>query len=439
MKRKGIIAVLLSGTLLLAACGRESPQAVPEPVQETRISVAWWGNQERTERTQRMLASYTADHPGIRFDCQYYEFTEYWTRMGMAAAGQQLPDLLQMDYMYLRQYAESGLLLDLTPYVEDGTLDVSDVDETILDTGRVDGKLYAICCGINAPALLYNKTLLDNAGITIPEQMTVEEFETICRKVYHKTGVKTNYNYHRNVESLEYLVRGQGKVLLLEDRLGIDSPEELLPFFEGMQRAVDEGWQIAPEVLVDRTISSVEQDPLVYGSMPEETSWCAFVWSNMLSAYQEAAPQGITLGITAWPSDAPEKCNYVKPAMLLSISAVCGQPEEAARVIDGWTNSLQYNRILLAERGIPVSGTVARELEPFLGESTRAASAFVRQTILPHSAPINPSAPFGTNAINQMLHLVEEDLCYGKISAKEAAERFFTEANRILSEAAENN
>ena len=66
-----------------------------------------------------------------------------------------------MDYAYLDQYAKNNLLLDLTPYVEDGTLNLDDANADVLNSGKVDGKLYAVPIGINAPALLYNKAVTD--------------------------------------------------------------------------------------------------------------------------------------------------------------------------------------------------------------------------------------------------------------------------------------
>ena len=86
------------------------------------------------------------------------EFTDwggYWSKLATQAAGGMVPDVVQMDYAYITQYAGNDVLADLTPYVESGALDVSNISETILDSGKVDGKLYAIPCGSTAPVLMY--------------------------------------------------------------------------------------------------------------------------------------------------------------------------------------------------------------------------------------------------------------------------------------------
>ena len=92
-----------------------------------------------------------------------------------------MPDIVQMDYKYIQQYVNNDLLVDLTPYIENGTIDVADCNEDVLNSGKVGDGLYAICNGINAPALLYNKTALDEAGITVKDNMTMDEFIALCK------------------------------------------------------------------------------------------------------------------------------------------------------------------------------------------------------------------------------------------------------------------
>ena len=53
-----------------------------------------------------------------------------------------MPDIVQMDMKYINQYVKNGLLVDLTPYIEDGTIDVDNANESVLNSGKVgDGNL----------------------------------------------------------------------------------------------------------------------------------------------------------------------------------------------------------------------------------------------------------------------------------------------------------
>ena len=71
------------------------------------------------ELSQR-FNKYSELNPGVVLDGQFSEWGDYWNKLATASAGNSLPDVIQMDYAYLDQYAKNNLLLDLTPYVEGG-------------------------------------------------------------------------------------------------------------------------------------------------------------------------------------------------------------------------------------------------------------------------------------------------------------------------------
>ena len=164
MKKK--LAVILAASTMaasLAACGGSGSSGGTEaagtagnkettaqtgggaPAQEAGgeglLTVAWWGNQTRNERTQAALDKYSELNPGVSFDGQFSEWSDYWNKLATAAAGHSLPDVLQMDYAYLDQYVTNNLLVDLTPYIEDGTLNVDDCSQDIIGSGSVAGAL----------------------------------------------------------------------------------------------------------------------------------------------------------------------------------------------------------------------------------------------------------------------------------------------------------
>ena len=129
------------------------------------LGFGWWGNQVRDAATADALNYFTENYPNITFNTNAQNWSNYWALMLTSAADNSLPDLMQQDYAYIEQWVAAGDLLDLTPYVESGALDLSNVPQSIIDTGKVGDGIYAVCAGMNAPALLYNKTLTDELGI----------------------------------------------------------------------------------------------------------------------------------------------------------------------------------------------------------------------------------------------------------------------------------
>lgn len=449
MKFKKIAAATMVGAmaLSLAACGGSNTASTSTAAGavtseaaadsntsgEKKLTVTWWGNQTRNERTISTLNLYAEQNAGVTFDPQVAEWADYWNKLATASAGKALPDIIQMDYKYLDQYIKNGLLTDLTPYVEDGTLDVSNIDEGILNAGKgSDGGLYAICIGENAPALVYNKTLLDENGITVKDNMTVDEFKALCKEVYEKTGYKSNYYYNQGENNLEYVLRAKDITLFENGKLGAASADDFNQYFGVFEDGIKEGWMLSASSFAERNIGTIEQDPLVYGSDPANRSWCTFLWTNSLSAIKAAAPEGMELGITTWPSDDAKKSNYLKPGQFFCVSSDSKDPVEAAKVIDFFTNSVDANKILLAERGVPASTVVADAIAPDLDAGTQSGMAFIKNVIAPNCSQINAAPPEGTSEAINLLKQLEEQLCYGQITAQEASEQFFTQGNAFL-------
>lgn len=438
MKKVMALITTILMAAVLGSCGgtEEAPATTTtdtgEAAEDINLTMYWWGNQVRNEGTQDVLNLYAEENPNIYVEGQFAPWGDYWNKLATLAAGQAMPDVIQMDYSYLNQYVENDLLVDLTPYVESGVLDASNIDDSLLQSGMIDGGLYAIPVGINAPSLLYNKTLLDENGIEINDYMSIEEFMDISREVYEKTGYKTNISYFGGTNYLEYYMRGKGIDMYEGNKIN-GTVEDYVPFFEMYEIGLDEGWLIEPDVFSELAVGTVEQDPMIYGSTPETMSWCSFPSSNQIAAYQAAAPEGMELGITTYPSDDPEKSLYLKPSMFFSVGVNSENPEEAAKVINFFINSSEANDIMLSERGVPPSSVIAEEQLPQLDEVDQEVVRYINDVVTPNCSPISPPAPEGLGEVANEFNLVLEQLCYGNYDAETAAEEFYNGATEILS------
>lgn len=134
--------------------------------------------------------------PDVQINVQFADWTGYWDKLSAMAAGGNMPDVVQMDYSYIEQYVDAGLLENLTPYIENGAIDTESIPSSIIESGSVDGNCYAISLGTNTTSMFYNKTLLDSYGITVPLNPTVEDFYAIGQEVWEKSGhtIYTEYN-----------------------------------------------------------------------------------------------------------------------------------------------------------------------------------------------------------------------------------------------------
>ncbi len=450
------LAVLAAGLLavsMLGGCGgsgnapsntdspasnKEAPEqsnaseTAADSSEGTALTISWWGNQARNERTQQVLELYSNANEGVTFDGQFTEWADYWTKLAVASAGHSLPDIVQMDYSYLEQYVSNGLLVDLSPYIEDGTIDLTNVSENALNPGKVGDGIYAISAGVNVPTIVYNKTLLDENGITVKDNMTLEEFYAVCREVYEKTGYKTDVFYGNGADYLGYVMRGEGTHLYGEDGKFQATEEDLKKFFDIYEKGTTEGWMCGPSIYAERTVGTPEQMPLVYGSSPETMSWCSFTWSNSLASLRNVAPEGVELAITTWPSKDPKTSDYLKPSMFFSVTIDSAHPEEAAKFISYWTNDVEANKILLGERGIPISSQVADGIAELMDANQQDAADFIANVVTPNSTPIDAPMPEGAAEVTQMVNQLVERVCYGDLTAADAANQLYTQGSAVL-------
>lgn len=399
------------------------------------LTFAWWGSQTRTERTQAALDLYSSEHDGITFDTQTSDFSDYWAKLATSAAGNALPELMQMDYTRIKEYTTNGLLADLTPYIDKGLLDVSDISEGIVASGSIDGKVYAICNGVNAPSLLYNKTLMDDLGIEVKDNMTLDEFMSISKEVYETTGVKTMLPYVASDNFLPYTLRADGITDLFGDgsAFTVEDGSVFERFFEIYQTGTEEGWALGADFLAEVTPGTVEESPMIYYSTPSTQTWCVFFWSNQMAAMVANAPEDMEIGITTWPSDNPVASNFLKPSQFFSVTRDAGEnEEEAVKVLDFLINSVEANEILLGERGVPAPSDVAEAISPLLDEASQTVVTYINDVVTPNCSPISPANPEGASEVYSYVEELLEMVQYGEMNAQEAAAELFTHGNEIL-------
>lgn len=430
--RKLLAIATIGATLIsMAACGGGS-KGGDSSADSGELSVAWWGNQDRNARQAKVNKAFEEANKGVKVKGSFFEWNDYWKKLSTQVAGKQMPDVVAMDYSYLQQYVENGQLQALDDYISDGTIKTKGIDKNVLNSGKMNGKTYALSLGSSSPALIYNKKVLDQAGLTMPKSMTLDEFEKMSKTVCEKTGYKTNFRYYEASELLEYVLRGEGKTLFKSKKLGVDAAD-LKPYFKVYQDGIDQGWHLGPDVFTEIQTGSVEQDPLVYGNDPGRRSWVSMKFTSQLTALQKVNKDA-DLELAPWPSSNLKKANYVKPGMFFSISKSCKNPKLAAEYIDFYTNNEQAVKAMLTDRGLPIASESLKAITPMLSPEEKKVITFMNDVVIPQSSAINPPSPASAATVNtQTLPQIEEALLYRKINAEGAAKQFEDEANSSLS------
>lgn len=210
MKRKvtkKIVAVALASAMALATvgCGSESAgndtpassqaassaatessaassEAAPEVKEiEKPESISWWTHDGLNEENgaEQWFAEYEK-FTGIHLDHQFIPNNEYYDKLKLAFASDEVPEVFDLNGANLALYASQGAIMDLTDMLKASDL-YDKVDPAIWEAISIDGKIYAIPKEIPSAAVTYVRgDWLEQLGMKAPTNY--EEFLEMIRR-----------------------------------------------------------------------------------------------------------------------------------------------------------------------------------------------------------------------------------------------------------------
>lgn len=180
----GLVSVMAAG--LLAGCGGSGGETKKNEDGETVIT---FGIHVANPAEQEPVTNSIVEAFNEKYDGQYkIEFeaadTESHSKnMKLEAKDGTLPQIFWLNSAEAPEYADSGVLMDLSDYLSDS----AEVDEALSDMEKAfnDGKMqYGLPYQCNVQGFFYNKELFDAAGVEYPtDETTYEEFLDIIGKL----------------------------------------------------------------------------------------------------------------------------------------------------------------------------------------------------------------------------------------------------------------
>jgi multiple sugar transport system substrate-binding protein len=420
------------GRLAIAGAAAAAVADIPGYARaETRLRYIWWGNPDRDKRTNAAVDLYHKKYPDISVDRESYAWADYWPKLATQAAGRNLPDVIQMDYRYIFEWARRGQLADLTPMLGK-ELKLEHFDKNQLESGKIGGKLYGLSMGGNSVALVYNKTQYDALKIVLPDPLTwtFDDFIKLAKDVqpHLPDGVHFTANKGDNESWLEMFVRQRGKELYTEDgQLGFELGD-LVAFWTIMTQMQKDGLTPPPDVQAQDTTGALEKTMLVLGKAITD-----FTNSNQLVATQKLMKDQVDL--TTLPNQEGNRPGqYMKPSMFISQSASSSQPQEAAKLLNFMVTDVDAGGILQIERGVPADSEVLKHVEPSLTEVEQRMTRYLT-LLAKHVGPLPPPPPKGAGEIQQLLYPAYQKVSFGRLSVEDGAKDCIQRAKDILKRA----
>ena len=450
MKRKALwclCAILALGTV---GCGNASDSGKTEGnsksanadfanesgepnYEDMEFRIAWWGADIRNTQTVDTIENFEKKYPGLKINVEYSAFGDYFTKLTTQATAGNLPDVYLMDYSKIVEYANGGQLEKLDSYIESGAIDLSDVDDSMVNGGIVGDGMYAITTGVNAQVMVYDPAVLEEAGMTLSQAPTWSELTEVIEGVYEKTGEKALINPH--TRSLEIYLRGIGKEMYSEDgsSFGFDE-KDLTEYLEHYYDLYESGAAIS-------NADYTEEESSLRDGTGIWLNYLGDTYSNQLGDKEKEA--GKTLNLCSEPTadDASSNGMYVKPQMLWGISSTSENKELAAEFINYCVNDTYVYDVCATEKGIPISNSMREYVEKSADETNQKISEFIGFLSDGVATEISAPAPTGSAEAETYLSELIEQVSYKMLKKDEisdAAAAAIEEGNNVLARAVES-
>lgn len=397
-----------------------APAASGEPV---KLTISWWGSQARHDATQKALQQYTALHPNVTFESQFSGWDGYYDKLAVQNSAANAPDIIQMDAAYVNDYVGRGLLADIS------SINTADVDPSVLESGKVNGTLYALPLGVAALGMVYDKAVVDKLGLTPPGfGWTWDDYYAFGEAAKAKLG-KDKYVFEdQSADLVDYTAyqysMGKGYIFDDQGKLVIDK-DTWLAYMTKMSELRDKGI-LTP---ADLTTTDKELDPQL-DNVVNGNAIARHLFSNQVGAIEALKPD--TYAYASLPKGS-EAGGWLKPSMFWSVSAKSKHAEEAKAFIDWFVNDLEAAKTLGLTRGTPVSSKVVESLSPSYSDSDKRGVEFLNQVAPDAQKFINDPQGWG-NFKNDYKTIVEK-IQFGKSTPEQAYEELLKKAEEYAAAA----
>ncbi|MFD0021131.1 ABC transporter substrate-binding protein, partial [Streptomyces sp. NPDC127177] len=421
------VALSTALTASLSACSAGTGTAASG----VTLTFSWWGNDDRAQRTKEAVRLFEKEHPGVTVRTSNSDFGSYMQKLATQAAGGGIPDVAQLDYRQISQYAGGGALRPLDSDVRSQAIRTAEIDKDFLRTGTYEGKQYAMPMGRGVTGYAYDSTVYEKAGIPTPKpSWTWEDWARANEKVA-ALGLKApdgravagaNDN-GVNEDIFEDWLRGRGGRLYAgQTKLGF-TEDDLTEFWTFCDKLRDKGYTAQAKDTSQAT--TTETSPMGRGLAAAD-----FTWDAPFPGYP--ALLGDQVHFAPVPTTGGKQGAYFKPSMLVGVGASSEHPKEATALVDFLLNDPRAGDALGFTRSTPPNRTLATRVGKTLKGPELEIYTYA-QRLEKYGLDAPPTAPpRGDVAIQTAFNRAYQRVMYDLASPRQAARELIDEANREL-------
>ena len=158
--KKTMITLLLAVALIASALGTAA-------FAEENVHLVFWHGMSGTngEIIDYIVKTFNESHPGIEIEAQYQgSYEESINKLKAAMRTGDGPDMIQIYEAGTRFMVDSGFVNPIQNLIDKYSIDVSHLEEHILDYYTVNDQLYSMPLNTSIPVLYYNADMLKAIG-----------------------------------------------------------------------------------------------------------------------------------------------------------------------------------------------------------------------------------------------------------------------------------
>lgn len=395
------------------------------------IRFSSYGDTTKLGLRGELLEQYTDDNEDrVSIVFEGTPTADYWDKLATQFAGNNAPNVVNIDSARVAQYGGKGALTPLDDYIGD-IIDTSTIDENLLAQGAFDGKQYGIPVAMSMMGWGYDTTVLDELGIAHPEETwTWDDYADLANEIHEKSGgeVYGSEDPSGDLSVFEVWLRTHGEDMWDEGEF-IVTADQLEEWFEYWAELRETGG-----------IVPADQASLYkYGDWPNSpiaTKSAALAHintPNIAGGFRANTDHRIDLTLPPIAGAGAAQGAFADPSSLLSISTRTEDKEAAAKVIDWFINSEESALKLRLISGPPASSA---GLETLLGlddlsDDEKEIIEFT-QAALPKLEAGPEPAPAAETPVSDLLLKFSQDIAFGRVSVSDGVADFLTQAEQAV-------
>ena len=251
--RRRALACSMVAAVALIAAGCSGGGGANSAGASGTLKVGIWGVNSDIASIKEAAKGFEAANPGIKLEFQKGDCGPDYAACKTLIAGKNMPDVLVAGSWDYFDMVRDGVLSDMTGYLADKGVKVSDFTPTVLKALQKDGKIYGLPMGFNTQSLFYNKDMFKAAGLAEPaadgsytyddlrdwaKKLTLDAKGNNAESPSFDPGNIKQYGYYNRIALLNE--PGYGPVLAAyggnilsgaaRDKCTIDTPESIAGF-----------------------------------------------------------------------------------------------------------------------------------------------------------------------------------------------------------------